>query len=734
MASVWAELRRRNVVKVAAVYAIVGWLLIEVSSVLLPTFQAPEWVMRVFSFFIIAGFPVALVLTWAYELTPEGVKKTEDTVGDEEVSATARSDQTLNYVVIGALVVLLGYFVWERQNLVPLEVDVGIQTTDTVKAVVVLPFVNLSDDPEQEFFSDGISEELLNVLAKVQGLRVTSRTSAFSFKGTSKPIPEIAAELGVQYVLEGSVRRGTEEVRITVQLIDAETDSHLWSDTYDRRIEDIFAVQDEIAGRVVAALEVALLGADAVPLEPVRETSPDVYSDYLLARQLLADPTFDKLSRTTELLESVVARDANYAPAYGALAFAYWRTTLQGSMSMQEANERMRVLAPRALELDDTLAEAWIMQSSSEWIEGNVAIAELARERALALGPENQMVLTESIWHNIWTRDPGPARRLVDELVRVDPRSPESLRRASQFYARVGERAHARELLERIHGIYPESVRYHWEMYAQDHLKAELAELRRVLEEVYRIDPLDAEGPGFLAQLYIELGDTELASRWSAEALNVDPNHPFSVSQAVYLALVRNDIDDATRIAECLVAEDMPGRVGSKVLALSVLANRDLAAGRMDEAIARYIRVYPGLAMNQIPIRVPQDTMPNTSTALYAALDLARVYRRAGDTADSEALLDAVEQELPYWPRFGAVGIGLADVELYALRGERDAALRTLRAAVDDDLWQFWRWRLLHNSNLEILQGDSEFQAIVDQIEAKMARELENLEATAAST
>ncbi len=450
MTSFFGELRRRNVVKVAVAYAMVGWLLIEIASVLLPTFQAPVWVMRVFSFLIIAGFPVALVLSWAYELTPEGVKKDEGVV-EEENFATARTGQTLNYVVIAILVVSVGYLVWERQRPAPPGVDASAQTGETVKTVAVLPFVNLSDDPEQEFFSDGIAEELLNVLAKVQGLRVTSRTSAFSFKGTNKPIPEVAAELGVQYVLEGSVRRASEEVRITAQLIDVETDSHLWSDSYDRHIENIFAVQDDIAGRVSDALEVALLGTNAAPLEPMRETSPEVYSDYLLARQLRSDPSFDRLSRAAELFEGVIARDPNYAPAYGALAFTNWRRTSQGSLSIQEAYERMRILTPRALELDHTLAEAWIMQANVEWIEGNVALADLARNRALELGPDNEIVLAEAIYHLNATRDPGPARQLVGELVRVDPLGPESLRRASQFHARVNEREHARELLERIH-------------------------------------------------------------------------------------------------------------------------------------------------------------------------------------------------------------------------------------------------------------------------------------------
>ena len=714
-------------------YAIVGWLLIEVSTTVLPLFEAPDWIAQVFAFFVILGFPLALILSWAYEMTPEGVKKTADVPEGEGTFATARTGQTLNYMIIAILVVAVGYLVWERQIPAPPGVDTSVQTDDTVKAIAVLPFVNLSDDPEQEFFSDGISEELLNVLARVQGLRVTSRTSAFSFKGTNTPIPEVAAELGVQYVLEGSVRRGNEEVRITAQLIDVETDSNLWSESYNRRIDNIFAVQDEIAGQVATALEVALLGVDAVPLRPVRETFPEAYSDYLLARQLLGDPSSAKLLRSAELLEGVIARDPNYAPAFGALAWTYWRMTQHGSMSIQDSYERMRVIVPRALELDDILAEAWIMQSILEWMEGRRPVADIARERALELGPENPIVLYEAIYSSLWLRDPEPASSLAEQLVRVDPLGPESLRRASDFYARVGDLARARELLDRIRTINPESLRYLWSMFTQGHFNDDVIEARILMEEIYRIDPLDPEAPGFIAQINVDMGDIESATRWSAEALEVDPNHPFSLLQAMYLALVQDDTDEAVRIAERLVGEDMPGRIGSKALALGVLANRDDLAGRPEDTVARYLRTYPSLVRNQIPIYDPRDSWPVISVSLYAALDLARVYRRAGETANAEALLAAVEQELPYWPgAAGMWGIGFAEVELYALRGEKDEALQALRAAVDDDLSQSWRWRLLHNPNLESLQGDSEFQAIVDQMEARMGRELDSLGTTAA--
>jgi len=296
--SLIAELKRRNVFRVGVAYAIVAWLLIEVASVLLPTFDAPDWVMKAFSSLVILGFPLALILAWAFELTPEGIKREADV--DRTESITHVTGRKLDFAIIGLLALAVVYFAVDKFVLQPApepteviaEAVPAAEPTMQVKTIAVLPFVNMSGDPEQEFFSDGISEELLNVLAKVKGLRVTSRTSAFAFKGTNASIREIAAELGVEHVLEGSVRMAGERVRITTQLIDVETDSHLWSASYDRELSDIFAVQDEIAAKVGEALKVALLGVDSTLIRSIPETSIDVYSDYLLARQKLANVSF----------------------------------------------------------------------------------------------------------------------------------------------------------------------------------------------------------------------------------------------------------------------------------------------------------------------------------------------------------------------------------------------------------------------------------------------------------
>ncbi len=220
--SLIAELKRRNVFRVGVAYAIVAWLLIEVASVVLPTFNAPDWVMQVFTFLVILGFPLALVIAWAFELTPEGFKR-EKTV-DRAESITLEAEP-------------------ERAEGVAEQV-LAAEPVDREKSIAVLPFVNMSGDPEQEYFSDGITEDIITELSRFSELLVIARTSSFAFKGQALDVREAAERLGVQYVVEGSVRRVGERIRISVQLVDGASGGHLWANSYDRDLEDLFAVQD----------------------------------------------------------------------------------------------------------------------------------------------------------------------------------------------------------------------------------------------------------------------------------------------------------------------------------------------------------------------------------------------------------------------------------------------------------------------------------------------------------
>ena len=255
MGKLFSELKRRNVVRVGIAYIVLSWIALQVGDVLFDMFGTPDWVGKTLAVLLALGFPFACLFAWAFELTPEGIKKTRDVDMSESVAHS--SGHRLNVVIIAALVFALGYFIWERQGLVEPQATAS-GAGDVEKSIAVLPFVNMSSDEEQEWFADGLTEEILNALARTPDLLVASRTSSFQFKGQNTDISEIAKTLGVAHILEGSVRRGGERLRVTAQLIRASDGFHLWSETFDRKPEDVIAIQEDVAFEIANALETAM--------------------------------------------------------------------------------------------------------------------------------------------------------------------------------------------------------------------------------------------------------------------------------------------------------------------------------------------------------------------------------------------------------------------------------------------------------------------------------------------
>jgi TolB-like protein len=292
--SLFDELKRRNVFRVGFAYLVLGWVLLQVVDVVLPILELPDWVARLVLLLLSVGFPIVLIFAWAFELTPEGIKREKDV--DRSQSITPQTGRKLDRVVIGILavaviVLLLDRFretrvtnVTEPENVSGPIVVPDSDSTRAETSIAVLPFLNMSDDENNEYFSDGISEELLNVLVRIEGLRVPSRTSSFNFKGSDKNIAEIGRELKVDHVLEGSVRKAGDRIRVTAQLIDVKTDTHLWSDSYTRQVDDIFAVQDEIAKAIVTALQITLSGEEQNSISSHSTSNVAAYNKYLQGR------------------------------------------------------------------------------------------------------------------------------------------------------------------------------------------------------------------------------------------------------------------------------------------------------------------------------------------------------------------------------------------------------------------------------------------------------------------
>ena len=467
--SLFNELKRRNVFKVAAAYVIVGWLIMQAGEVMGPALRLPEWINSALAFFLILGFPLAIFFAWAYEMTPEGIIK--DKGVDQDQSIANATGGILNRTIVIALVLALAYFSVDKFILDPKR-DAELLQTEAVQAVdmtdpgpvaeekapdsksiAVLAFTNMSSDPEQEYFSDGITEEVLNLLVKIPELRVTSRSSVFSLKGQNLDIPTVAAKLGVAHILEGSVRKAGNRVRITAQLIEAGSDVHMWSETYDRELDDIFAIQDEIAQEVVKALHIQLLG------EAPSATSTDVeaYQLYLRGKHLATLRTRESRESSVTAYQESIALDANFAPPWEGLSTVLRYQAKYGDIDMQEGMEAARQAAMRALELDDELAEAWValarIQFYYDWDWSN---AEVTTRTALKYGPKNAPVLRFATWVALTLGDPERALELAQLGVDLDPLDYSGLENLGTTYWALGQLEDEERVYRQIIELYPD--------------------------------------------------------------------------------------------------------------------------------------------------------------------------------------------------------------------------------------------------------------------------------------
>src|SRR6266513_2998411 len=370
----FSELKRRNVYKVAVAYIVAGWAVSQGIAQVFPIFDVPNRVIRLIVVLIIIGLPIALVLSWMFEITPEGIKRTD---AAEAVGQHSRG-HTWIYIVVIAAAFSIGLFFLGRFS-------AGNKTASPAgisnKSIAVLPFDNLSRDPDNAYFAEGVQDEILTRLAKVADLKVISRTSTQHFKSTPDNLPEIAKQLGVAHILEGSVQKAGEQVRVNVQLINAMTDAHLWADTYDRKLTDIFAVESEIAKTVAETLQARLTGSEKSSLTKTPTVNPEAYELYLKGRFFWNKRTGDDLRKSIEYLKQAIAKDPGYALAYAGLADSYGLLRFYGGASPAESVAPAEAAAKKALELDDSLAEAHASLSliATEELEINRGVNELER-------------------------------------------------------------------------------------------------------------------------------------------------------------------------------------------------------------------------------------------------------------------------------------------------------------------------------------------------------------------
>lgn len=425
MNNLFSELKRRNVFRVGVAYSVVAWGVMQVVDLVAPRMALPEWVPGFVILLLGIGFPVALVFAWAYEITPEGLKKTAEV--DPAISVTRQTGRSIDRMIIAGLVVVVAILLVDRFT--GMDVAAGdLALSEDDLSIAVLPFVNLSPDPDQEYFSDGISEELLNLLAQIPDLRVAARTSSFQFKNQNQDITEIGRQLSVRHVLEGSVRKAESgQVRITAQLIDARDGYHLWSDTYDRHLQDVFAVQDEISGEIVDALR------DELGLELNQGSDRNVateveaaYEAYLRGRYLVVQRRRDAIEAAVEEFRRAVELDPDYAVAHAELSLAYSFLSEQqyGDLTRLQIIERARPHVERALALNPELPETQAALGQLRLDEGDRQGALDAFDRALEINPNyaNAIIWSANVLQDALAR-PDEAFPRYERAARLDPLS-----------------------------------------------------------------------------------------------------------------------------------------------------------------------------------------------------------------------------------------------------------------------------------------------------------------------
>ena len=520
------ELKRRRVFRVATLYVVAMWPIIQIADILSPALNLPADVMRTLLMVFISGFPIAIALTWIFNLTPKGITKVKDVSEDAENKSEQRliSKNAEFWIVVSLLLLAVSLFVIQGTNIETSEEtdnSLNLTTNDStskIDSIAVLPFVTFSEKKEDEFFADGLSEELLNVLAKIKELRVVARTSSFAYKGVNRNIQEVGNELGVDAILEGSVRRNDVDntIRVTAQLIDIKSGSHLWSETYDRKFNDIFKIQDEITAAVVSELKITLLGEAEDQLWAHESSKPEAMVAHSMGRAELSKRTGDSIIQAEKYFQKAIQTDPGYATAFASLAEAQILSIDYADNPRKEYREKAQSSVEEAIKLDPELGLAWAAQ-------GLIYITEDARdddakaslEKAIELNPSYAMAY---MWYGLLLNDdPNKQMEYYEKAFSLDPKSPVVGYNVANSLVKKGKDSEAMEVFSKIveaDPFYPgaynlvaqinqysgrvdQAIVYYKKSY-------DLGKNRKIAIEI--------------ADLYIKLGDHEKTREWMAIA------------------------------------------------------------------------------------------------------------------------------------------------------------------------------------------------------------------------
>jgi len=569
--SLIVELRRRNVFRVAAAYLVVGWLLTEVLTTILPTLGAPDWTSRAVILIFAFGFIPAVVLSWVYELTPDGIKREAEV--DREASITDSTAKKLDYVTIAAVIGIIIFVATFSARHTADEADAGLQfISNSVPisdaSVAVLPFVNMSNDQDNEYFSDGLTETLLHMLAQVPELKVAARTSSFSFKGGNNTIQEIAQSLQVAHVLEGSVQRSGDRVRITAQLIRAADGFHVWSENYDRTLDDIFGIQDEIAAKVGGALTVSLLGSPGdSSIDGVNTTSPDAFDLYLQALNERSTYSYGGLSAAEDLLKGALTVDSEFLDAKTALANNYLQQIETGLMDANEAYPQILAITDQVLAVkpDDVGANAIQVYARAQ-ISGLAGDGEAgleAVEQLKALIKKDPTLLEPRIFLVRLSRNNQQVEDALAYMLEAaahDPFNAQIHYELGNLYSGLQRWTDAGAAIRRSLELEPAQPNAWVNLARVSQQAGDGLEYLQLFLKALEVDPVDHELPGMIAGFLYSLELVEEGDDFRNRVLAIAPTSEVAYRIELQRAIAIGDLEASVASARRAIENDVPDR------------------------------------------------------------------------------------------------------------------------------------------------------------------------------
>jgi len=742
--SFFAELKRRNVIRVGIAYVVVAWLIMQFSDVVLNNISAPGWVFQVIMLILAIGFPLVLIFAWAFEMTPEGIKKEKDV--DRSQSITPHTGKKLNNTILVLMALAIVYLLFDKfsgpaqpgpdpfsqqtagnpkevsEKRAPTPVEATDETEPTIspQSIAVLPFDNRSRNVDDEYFTEGIHDDLLTNLARIASLKVISRTSVNQYKGTEKTIPQIAEELGVATVMEGAVQRSGSTVRINVQLIDANTDEHLWAEIFDRELtaENLFTIQSEISQKIADALEATLSPEETQRLNDFPTQSMEAYNAYLRGRQLLPQRNAKGLGKAMESFEQAVELDPEFALAWVGIAESANLLEAHGTLNPDTMIQIMQKAIGHALQIDPNLGEAYVSQGSLFDELGETEKAEAAYKRAIELSPNYP---TAYHWYSILIGNTNDRLQeslaLIRKAEQLDPLSAIIKQNIAGSYSRMGRYDEAEAAYKQLLAANPEfssgMVNMGWYFYGLD--KGRLDEAVTLTQGAHRIDPGKITSLIVEHSFWLSLGDYQRAQVVYLQMEALDAGHRWLPAAKAWSNMQQGRYAAAKE--DGLFLWRNFNSLAPQGHAFRILA-RSGAYGQAREIL---LKVEPRYFD---PEQWPDVLNEGTADACIAGLTLLR-------TGDEQLGRDLLGYSTNYWEKTAPLYILHADsypgFECHAYLGDVEKSLDALAISLEHQhVLRDWLGIAI-NPELRMIQEHPRFAAMDKTARAELKRQREHL-------